>query len=246
MAVKTLDKLLYRVQKPPVKLSVWETYNDQIADMRRQGHTLQVIGSTIGVTRERVRQIIKEHYGEIKRNLLTEPNVARIIGCSVTRLQNLRRSGVINPIRYEGFHFYDRSETEKAMLVLQRNCKHCRIPLPIQNISKYCSRCQAEYRRYAYPFLSDEARKKANECSKRWQKEHPEQFRKTSRRAVRKYSEKKRQEHYAKTQYVVVGGEAMPIGSIFKAIRCENSYLVLENGLRISVTNVRKTETEGE
>lgn len=45
------------------KSPVWEIYNGQIKELRNQGLTLQAIGNQVGVTRERIRQILNEHYG---------------------------------------------------------------------------------------------------------------------------------------------------------------------------------------
>lgn len=235
-----LTKILGKTKRVKKKAPVWETYDGQIADMRRQGHTLQAISDKVGVTRERVRQILAKHYGEIKTNLVPEVKLARIIGCPVTRLRKLRISGVINPVRYECSYLYDRNEIEKAMLALQRNCEHCGVLLPMKNVGKRCPECKKEYKRYAYPFLSDEAKKRANKAAIKWQKQHPEQYKEAQQRAEKTYWEKKKREHYAKTRYVVVGGEVMPIGSIFKAEKCQNHCLVLKNGLRISVSSVRK------
>lgn len=239
--MKILGRVLGRTQRSKRKLPAWETYNGQIADMRRQGHTLQEIGNTVGVTRERVRQILTEHYGRVEISLFKEAGAAKIIGCSAERLKKLRENGVVVPTRSgKWFWLYSRGEMEKAMLALQRNCEHCGAPLPIKNIGKRCPKCKADYVRNTYPFKNDEGKRKHIESCIRWQKNHPERHRKLCNKAVKKYQQRKNKEHYAKTQYLVVYGEVMPIGSIVKATGCENSHLILENGLRISTLHVKK------
>ncbi len=227
---------------PEKRLPVWETYSRQIANMRQQGYTLQEISDTVGVTRERIRQILWKHYRGIEPLLVPEQKVARIIGCSTFTLQKLRKSGVINPRHSNYFYLYSRDDIEKATLVLQRSCPHCGKTLPMKHLGKHCSECKAESRRYNYPFLSDDARRRANERSKIWQKEHPKQSKVIVNRATKKYSAKWKREHYAKTEYVVVRGKLMPIGSVFYAIGFANGYLMLENGAKISIRHVTKVK----
>ena len=55
-------------------IPVVEIYDGQIADMRRDGFTLQRIGDKIGVSRERVRQIlakaIRKLNKKVRKNML--------------------------------------------------------------------------------------------------------------------------------------------------------------------------------
>ena len=94
----------------------------QIVKMRRSGYTLQEIGDYVGVTRERVRQMLQEHQAKTEAVLLIETKVAKLIGCSTDRLKRLRRQGIVNPMhRGKRFHCYDRAELEKVKLALQRH-----------------------------------------------------------------------------------------------------------------------------
>jgi len=171
--------------------SVWEVYNGEIATMRRQGQTLQEIGDQVGVTRERIRQILCEHYGKVEILILNETRLAKILGCRVSRLEKLRQEGIINPKRHGYFWYYDRNEAEKTMLALQRWCQHCGEPLAINHQGKYCPKCQKEYQRYGYPFLSDDAKRRHSKSCQAWRIQNPERARELQLKAMEKYLEKK-------------------------------------------------------
>lgn len=222
--------------KPPV----WEVYNGEIKELRDQGLTLQAIGDKVGVTRERVRQILNEHYNTAGiSGLIARYQLAQIIGCSEPRLKMLEREGKLNPLHSGRSFFYNRDEAERAVLALQRFCLHCGEPLPLKHSAKYCSKCQKDYRRNAYHFVSKESKRRRIEASESWHRRHPEKTQEIVNRAVAKFMAKKRKEHYATTQYVVVHPGVMPIGSLVKAVGCERSHFILENSLRIPVSHLR-------
>ena len=179
------------------KPSVWETYNGQLVTLRRQGNTLQAIGDTVGVTKERIRQVLAARYGRVEVELLPEAGAARVIGCGSWQLAKLREGGITHPVRLgHWFWLYDRDEIEKATLTLQlqKSCPHCGKPLPLGKRGKYCPECSKERIRYHYPFLSEEARKRATQACVRWGKKHPERCREINKRAAEKYLVKKRRE----------------------------------------------------
>lgn len=104
-------------QKPPV----WGTYNGQVKTLRSQGLTLQAIGNRVGVTRERVRQILKKHYGTTKiPGLIYRDRLSKLLGCSADWLAGLEKQGGLNPIHIGKHYLYDRDEAEKAMLAVQK------------------------------------------------------------------------------------------------------------------------------
>lgn len=228
--------------------SVWEAYNGQLADMRRSGASLRQIGNITGVTRERIRQILKRHYGKIQVPFLTEKRAARIIGCGDWRFKKLREQGLLKPKHMGRRWLYDRDELEKAMLLLQRVCTHCGKPIPIVARGyKYCMKCSEDYRRNYYPFLDDDGKRAFIKANLSWRKRHPEKVREIQRKASRRFEEKRKREHYATTLYVVVSRKAiLPLNSVVKAVGCENNYLILEDGLRIPVKHIRKTSESGE
>lgn len=209
--------------------TVWEAYDGQLADMRRGGASLEQIGDKTGVTKERIRQILKRRYGKIQIPFLVEEKAARIIGCGAWRLEKLRKHGLLNPKHMGRRWLYDRDELEKAMLLLQRVCAHCDEPIPITVATfKYCVRCSRDRYRNQWPFLSEDGKRAATAAHRSWQKRHPEKFREICRKAGRTFREKRQREHYATTPYVVVSEKAiLPLNSVIKAIGCENNHLIL-------------------
>ena len=130
------------------KVLIWELHGLRIVEMRRSGYTLQEIGDSIGVTRERVRQVLQERCGRIEKLFLTESEVASEIGCSIWRVVNLRKRGILKPCRRgNSLNYYDRGELENIRLAIQRYCLNCGEPLPINHIGKYCANCKGKHRR---------------------------------------------------------------------------------------------------
>lgn len=114
----------------------WEMYDGQIYDMRQQGQSLQDIGGVVGRTRERVRQILVEHYGsaEIKNDaLLTRGELASLTNLSKGAISKLTKKGVIKRVRM-GLWPVDALET----LLERRRCIICSSLLPSSR-SSYCS-----------------------------------------------------------------------------------------------------------
>lgn len=175
--------------------SVWETYNGQVKELRNQGLTLQAIGDKVGVSRERIRQILNKHYGTAATPLISRTRLAKIIGCSVPVLTKLEKQGRVKPIHIGFYCLYNRDMAEEAMLALQKQCEHCGEPIPIGfYLQKYCPHCSEEYKRYSYPFKSKEAKRKSNDASLKWQKAHPERTKELVRRAQAKFYAKKKRE----------------------------------------------------
>ncbi len=114
-------------------LGVWERQSSQIVEMWREGYSLQQIGDAVGVTRERIRQLLEKH-AVTKPSFYTEKQVARLIGCSTWFLCNLRRRGVINPKR-SGHLLYSVDDLTEARRALDEyrqehspitlKCKQC-------------------------------------------------------------------------------------------------------------------------
>lgn len=174
--------------------TVWDIYNGAIAGFRNEGHTLRETGKQFGVTRERIRQILQEHYGgTMVPHLLPEMRAAQLIGCIRGTLKRLRERGIVNPRHSALRYWYSVDDLELAMLALSKNCKHCGGPILRKTLAlKYCKKCGAEGARYFYPFMSEEAKKRCHERTTTWRKEHPERVRQISKEANKKYYEPKK------------------------------------------------------
>lgn len=143
------------------------THDDQIVKMRKEGHTLQAIGDAVRVSKQRVAKILREYYPDVKPPL-TESRLKGVLGCSEKALPTLRQGGVLHPRHLGMAYLYDEEEIEKARSATQKHCVNCGKKIPYY--CKRCDSCRAEYRRYRYPFLNDEQKKRALEASSQWRK----------------------------------------------------------------------------
>lgn len=72
---------------------------DQMWQMRQSGATLEWIDQAFGISRERVRRLLREHRGSTAMvGLLTRPQLAELAGCSLSYITKLRRRGIIQPV----------------------------------------------------------------------------------------------------------------------------------------------------
>jgi len=224
---------------PPLGSGVVDIYNGEIVAMRKDGDTLQSIGDKVGVTRERVRQILNEYYGGTKTSFLSEHQVAILCGCSDQIIGRMRKQGLVNPRLSGYYHLYDRDEVEKAYLAYLRQCAMCGVSIGLTR--KYCKECSAERQRYYYPYLTQEAKKKVNRIKMNWVKNHPERAKVIQARATKRYNKKRSKIHFAETWYEVTWPNAvLPMGMVFQAVGRLGGFFLLADGLKIPLSHVRK------
>lgn len=224
-----------------MKLPAAQVYDGLIADMRRDGYTLRAIGEKIGVTGERVRQILWEFYPEAKSLPVSEGQLAKSIGCSRVYLTKRRELGMFHPLKVSGsLILYSRDECEKAMLACLKKCPHCgevhnRFSL------KYCFTCAAERIRSGWSFRSERGRQVQSAATERWRRAHPERAKKIMAAAQRRYHARKRAEELKLISYLVFRkGGAFPVGTVFKAVDCVNHQLILHDGSKVDAICVKK------
>lgn len=115
----------------------------EVKQLRDQGYSLQAIGDKFGLTKERIRQILKERYGTTRMLGLTPRDLlAQLLGCSNGRLILLEKGGVLRPIHVSGCYLYNRDEAEKAAMEVMRP----RAP----DVEKICEECGKKF--YARPY----------------------------------------------------------------------------------------------
>lgn len=171
----------------------FETFNGLIYDMRQQGFTLQEIGLEIGRTKERVRQILVEHYGstEIKRELVTTSQLATQADCRPLLIEKLRREGLIAPIRRR---IWDPNATLPILIQNKPICRICAKPVPKYRAC-YCSEeCRTEAGRYKN--RPDEVKWRQNERVRRWGERNPDRQAEIQRGSSRRYLHKHGEEQY--------------------------------------------------
>jgi len=76
---------------------IYEEYGDLIATLRREGRTLQQIGDRLGVTRERVRQVLREHFPDCQPPPSSQ-GAARTLGMSYHQFRSVAERLGIRPI----------------------------------------------------------------------------------------------------------------------------------------------------
>ena len=171
--------------------SIGGTHKEQITTMRRQGHTLQKIGDTLGLTRERVRQILVKSYGSTATasgELMTTRELAEATGYSLNYISALKCEGIIEPsgIGKKGTYLWEPDYV--IQIQTKRRCKICDKPIP-KGRTLYCSKaCSVEAKEYKN---RSEAQKKAHiRRTLLWKMKHPEKAREIQKRANQKYQQK--------------------------------------------------------
>ena len=126
------------------RLPVWVTHGQQIVEMRKAGCTLREIGDTVGVSYERVRQILNKKSSNDSASLLSENKVIKFIGCSPALFIRRRMAGLIKPsMSYGRINLYDNHQLDEIKAAIQRYCKNCGQPLPIVYRGTYCLGCRS-------------------------------------------------------------------------------------------------------
>lgn len=167
-----------------------ENRADEIAALRMSGFTLQNIGDRVGITRERVRQILVRYHPESlhrPEDLLTKSDLQAELGIGWPKLEKLFGELYIYPVAGK---FYPREVV--ARIKTLHKCKMCGKPIPRGN-NVYCStECRLEGAKYKNRPQAQREKHKA--LMRRWNKAHPERIKAIQKKAVDKYQAKKRAE----------------------------------------------------
>ena len=230
-------------------LGVHDIYGGQIAEWRKQGETLQMIGDKTGVCRERIRQILNQHYHGTVSNYFKECEVAKILEISVARVANLRLKGLVHPLRIGLFWLYDIAQIKKLIILITHYCKNCGVQLSGQR-RIWCEKCYAEFYRNQYKFMTPERKKVHIQRVTTWISEHPEQFRPILSRANKKwqknhpekmklYAQRRKDKFWSSSpQYVIVRGKRT--GETVTGIGYEKGCIKLLDGTKIPNNYVHK------
>lgn len=225
---------------------VYQLLGGQIPEMVKGGATLQEIADKGGVTRERIRQIIKKHYPDIMSDYISESKLLRILDMSYKAFRSFGKSKNIVPdkiVSDNSTHLYLKSRIKSIKKLVTKHCKICRTV--IKSIRKtYCAECAPKIRRNHYKYSTKKQRVKHQRATKNWQRQHPKQYKIILDKAKIKYKAKVELIYFANTEYEVCKNGYLPIGTIFKAIGCENRHLILDDGSKIpnSVVRIKKSE----
>jgi hypothetical protein len=131
-------------------VGIYEEYGDLIATLRSEGRTLQQIGDRLGVTRERVRQVLREHFPNCSPPLSTE-EAAKTLGMSYCQFRSAAKHLGIQPVSRTRNRIWWSLDVLPIVRAAQkpRSCRICGRPLPSPR-HVYCSKqCLSQGRRYA-------------------------------------------------------------------------------------------------
>jgi predicted nucleic acid-binding Zn ribbon protein len=147
--------------------------NELICNARRTGATMREIGEKMGISRERVRQILAKNLGSTIYPLLSTQQLCDMSGISKKRLVTLQKQGLIQPELTRSVEKYHYSlwalsipEEIEAYCRTHYRCLVCGHPLPGRR-RQYCSdACVLE--RYKYKNKTQEEKRRSLDSIKRY------------------------------------------------------------------------------
>jgi len=174
---RTLQYTNNRVSPATIELLIRE---------RNKGKSLRQLGQMFGRSHERIRLLLAK-YNRSPVTLLAEKVVATRLGCPLEWLRQLRKDGIVNPIK-RGFWLYSEEQVRQisSLIAEERKCQQCGKPRPLGS-QKFCPECRQYRKKHWYENLSPEAKAEHNKKSITWQKANPERWNEILSRAYRKY-----------------------------------------------------------
>jgi len=112
---------------------------------RSKGKSLRQLGQMFGMSHESIRQLLGK-YDQSKVTLLLEKRVAADLGYPVLWLTQLRKEGIIKPIK-RGFWLYSEEQVRQipSFIAEKRKCEQCGKPRPRMS-QRFCRKC-SQYRK---------------------------------------------------------------------------------------------------
>jgi len=164
-----MQKIEYGVNKRVSPISV-----ELLIRERNRGKSLRQLGQMFNRSGERIRQILAK-YGSPQVALLPESIIAAKLGYPVVWLTQLRKEGIINPIRPGGCWFYSEEQVRRipSLIAETRKCEQCGKPRPLGS-RRFCRECLQYRKKHWYESLSPEAKAKHIERYLAWRKANPD------------------------------------------------------------------------
>jgi len=190
------------------------TRASEIARLRAEGHSLAYIGKALGISRQRVWQLIKEHSPHLRlapSTLISTPEAARQLGVTVDRLRrDISRRGIKPMVRdtVKGPMLWDAEAIQRLKFALSR-CWICGAPVG-PGRQRYCSeKCRLESMKYRN--RPKEVQEAHRARTKRWAIAHPERAREISLRAKKAYQ---RRRLSGRRYLVAKRNSSIPVGEV--------------------------------
>jgi len=160
---------------------------------RSKGKSLRQLGRMFGISHDGVRQILAK-YDRSQQPLLPEARVAAKLEYPWEWLAQLRKEGLINPIKRGGWWLYSEEQVRQipSLIAERRKCERCgKFRLP--GYQRFCRECSRHRKGHWYETLSPEGKAKHNKRCLAWQKANPEKYKEIQSRARRKYQVKRKE-----------------------------------------------------
>ncbi len=122
-----------------------KTKEELLIHERSKGKSLRQLGQMFGMSHEKVRQLLAK-YDRPQGTLLPEKKAAADLGYPVWWLAQLRKEGIIRPMK-RGFWLYSEEQVKQipSLIAEIRKCEQCGKPRPRQS-KGLCRECR-QYRK---------------------------------------------------------------------------------------------------
>jgi len=112
---------------------------------RSKGKSLRQLGHMFNRSGERIRQVLAKY--DLQVTLLAENTVAVKLGYPLAWLTQLRKEGIINPIKPGGLWLYSEEQVKQipSLIAEMRKCERCGKLRP-PGYSRFCREC-SQYRK---------------------------------------------------------------------------------------------------
>jgi predicted nucleic acid-binding Zn ribbon protein len=144
-----------------------------IFEMRKAGCPMREIAERVGISKERVRQILSRNSGTTKHEWCSTLQLCEISGLPRNRVLELQQIGVIQPAFTWGIgkrHYLlwsrDAVKSITEYYSTHHFCKVCNKPLPKKRILFCSDECRQE--RHKYKYMTDEEKKRVLDNIRRY------------------------------------------------------------------------------
>jgi len=136
-----------------------KTQEELLIHERSKGKSLRQLGQMFNTSHESVRQLLAK-YDRSQVTLLAELRVAADLGYPVSWLVQLRKQGIIKPIRPGGFWLYSEEQVKQipSLIAEIKKCEQCGRLRP-RGSQRLCRECR-QYRKKQRNL----ARRKTHRC----------------------------------------------------------------------------------
>ncbi len=158
---KTVEYTANRLSPATVELLIRE---------RSKSKTLRQLGRMFGRSHEKIRQVLAK-YGAPQVTLLPEERVTAKLGYPTYWLAQLRKEGIIKPIKPGSLWLYSEEQVRQipALITEARKCERCGKPRP-PGSQRFCRECSQYKIKHPYLFLSPEQKARHRETCRAWKK----------------------------------------------------------------------------